>query len=144
MAASALEARLAALFTLAEAAFAGTAQRNGATSVTVPAGGLLIQRDGEPGEPEILLSPLSYHFDHQVEWEILFQKAGGAEDAADAQITALGTAIAADRTLGGLCDWVEAMRTRAYDVPIDDDRALPVRVDIVTVTLSYGTANPLT
>lgn len=28
----------------------------------VPAGRLLIRRDGEPGEPEVTLSPLRYHY----------------------------------------------------------------------------------
>lgn len=32
----------------------------------VPAAGLLILRDGEPGEPEVTLSPLAYHYLHQL------------------------------------------------------------------------------
>ena len=30
----------------------------------IPAEGLLILRDGEPGEPEVTLSPLRYHYQH--------------------------------------------------------------------------------
>ena len=30
----------------------------------VPAEGLLILRDGEPGDPEVTLSPLAYHYQH--------------------------------------------------------------------------------
>jgi hypothetical protein len=35
----------------------------------VPADGLLILRDGEPGEPEVTLSPLRYHYRHRAEIE---------------------------------------------------------------------------
>lgn len=31
----------------------------------MPAAGLLILRDGEPGEPEVTLSPLAYHYQHR-------------------------------------------------------------------------------
>ena len=35
----------------------------------VPAEGLLILRDGEPGEPEVPLSPFAYHYQHRAEIE---------------------------------------------------------------------------
>lgn len=35
----------------------------------VPADGLLILRDGEPGEPEVTFSPLRYHYQHRAEIE---------------------------------------------------------------------------
>ena len=37
--------------------------------------GLIIMRDGESGEPEILLSPLTYIYQHQVQLEISVQNA---------------------------------------------------------------------
>ena len=39
----------------------------------VPAAGLLILRDGEPGEPEVTLSPLRCHYQHRVEVEAAAQ-----------------------------------------------------------------------
>ena len=73
-----------------------------------PAEGLLILRDGEPGEPEVTLStPLAYHYQHRAEIEAVVQ--GDDRDAAfDTLCASIGAALAADRTLGGLCDWVEA------------------------------------
>ena len=72
--------------------------------------GVIILRDGDPGEPAVLLSPPEYVYEHRAELEVAM--AGGtsaARDAAfDALLQAIGAAIAADRTLGGLCDWVEA------------------------------------
>ena len=49
---AALHARLSAL--------PATALRGEVLPERVPAGGLLILRDGEPGEPEVTLSPLRY------------------------------------------------------------------------------------
>ena len=67
----------------------------------------LVRRDGDPGEPEVTLSPLRYHYQHRAEIEAVVQ--GTDLDAAFDTLTAsIGAAIAADRTLGGLCDWVEA------------------------------------
>jgi len=39
----------------------------------VPAEGLLILRDGEPGEPEVTLSPLAYHYRQRAEIEAVVQ-----------------------------------------------------------------------
>ncbi len=52
-----LTALLAQLSTLP-----ATALRGEVLPERVPAGGLLILRDGEPGEPEVTLSPLAYHY----------------------------------------------------------------------------------
>ena len=69
----------------------------------VPAAGLLILRDGEPGEPEVTLSPLRYHYQHRAEIEAVVQ--GATRDAAfDTLCASIGAALTADRTLGGVCD----------------------------------------
>jgi hypothetical protein len=47
----------------------------------VPAAGLLILRDGDPGEPAMTLSPLRYHYQHRAEVEAVVQ-AGTGRDAA--------------------------------------------------------------
>ena len=33
----------------------------------IPSGGLMILRDGNPGEPGVTLSPLIYHYQHRAE-----------------------------------------------------------------------------
>jgi len=56
--------------------------------------GLLILRDGEPGEPEVTLSPLRYHYQHRAEIEAVVQ--GAARDAAFDTLTAsIGAALSA-------------------------------------------------
>ena len=85
-----------------------TALRGAVLPERVPAEGLLILRDGEPGELEVTLSPLAYHYQHRAEIEAIVQ--GADRDATFDSLTAtIGAALAADRTLGGLCDWVEAV-----------------------------------
>jgi hypothetical protein len=41
----------------------------------IPATGLIILRDGQPGEPEVTLSPLRYHYQHRAELEVVVQGA---------------------------------------------------------------------
>ena len=67
----------------------------------VPASGLLILRDGDPGEPAVTLSPLRYHYQHRAEVEAVVQAGTGRDAAFDALAAGVGTALAADRTLGG-------------------------------------------
>jgi len=107
----------------------------------LPPAGLIILRDGQPGEPEVTLSPLRYHFQHRAELEVIVQGANDRATAFDTLIAAIGTALAADRTLGGLCDWVEAEAPASVDLPVDG--AASLKAAIVTVVLHYTTADPL-
>ena len=135
---SILQALLAVLQTLP-----ATVLRGEVLPERVPTGGLLILRDGEPGEPEVTLSPLVYHYQHRAELEVIVQdKTSPDRDAAfDVLTSAIGTALAADRTLGGLCDWVEAEAPRPVDLPVEGGQAL--KAAVVPVVLHYSTADPL-
>ena len=133
------ETILAALHTLLQA-LPATALRGEVLPERVPAEGLLILRDGEPGGPEVTLSPLRYHYQHRAEIEAVVQ--GDDRDAAfDALCASIGAAIAADRTLGGLCDWVEAEAPRPVDLPVEG--AASRKGAIITVVLHYSTADAL-
>lgn len=68
----------------------------------IPAAGLIILRDGPPGEPEVTLSPVRYHYQHRAELEVVVQAGSGRASAFDGLIAAIGAAHKADRTLGGL------------------------------------------
>lgn len=107
----------------------------------IPPAGLVILRDGQPGEPEVTLSPLRYHFQHRAELEVIIQGANDRATAFDTLIAAIGTALAADRTLGGLCDWVEAEAPASVDLPVEG--AVSLKAAVVTVVLHYTTADPL-
>jgi hypothetical protein len=116
---AALHARLSAL--------PSTALRGEVLPERVPAEGLLIRRDGEPGEPEVTLSPLAYHYQHRAEIEAVVQ--GTDRDAAFDALTAnIGVALAADRTLSGLCEWVEEDAPRPHEAAeVSQPRARPTR-----------------
>ena len=73
MTTSAAETRLIALLSLLESGLAGTgaevARVNGLPA-RVPEAGIALLRDGDPGVPEVTLSPLTYHYAHRAEVDI--------------------------------------------------------------------------
>ena len=107
----------------------------------IPAAGLIILRDGQPGEPEVTLSPLRYHYQHRAELEVVVQAGIGRASAFEDLITAIGAALEADRTLGGLCDWVEPEAPASVDLPVEGAAAL--KAAVITVVLHYTTTGPL-
>ena len=118
----------------------GSALRGEVLPERVPAAGLLILRDGEPGEPEVTLSPLRYHYQHRAEIEAVVQ--GATRDAAfDSLCASIGAELVADRTLGGLCDWVEAEAPRPVDLAVEG--AASLKAAVIPIILHYSTADPL-
>ncbi|MBW6495333.1 MAG: hypothetical protein K0B16_12415 [Burkholderiaceae bacterium] len=107
----------------------------------IPAAGLIILRDGQPGEPEVTLSPLRYHYQHRAELEVVVQTGTGRASAFDDLIAAIGVALEADRTLAGLCDWVEPEAPASVDLPIEGAAAL--KAAVISVVLHYTTTSPL-
>ncbi len=134
-----LQALLAALKTVPDA----TILRGAILPERIPAGGLLILRDGDPGTPEVTLSPLQYHYEHSAEVEVIVQgKTPADRDTEfDVLLIKLASAITVDRTIGGLCDWVEAEAPQPVDLPVEGAEAL--KAAIVPIILTYTTADPL-
>ena len=108
----------------------------------IPATGLIILRDGKPGEPEVTLSPLTYFYEHRLELEVVIQAGTGRDALFDALTSSIGTVLGADRTLGGLCDWVDAEAPEPVDLPIEGASAL--KAAVIVVVLHYATPDPLT
>ena len=107
----------------------------------IPTAGLVILRDGQPGEPEVTLSPLRYHYEHRAELEVIVQAPNGRATDFDSLIASIGTALEADRTLDGLCDWVEPEAPASVDLPVEGAAAL--KAAVITVVLHYTTTGPL-
>ncbi|NDR57132.1 acyl-CoA transferase [Aliiruegeria sabulilitoris] len=120
-----------------------TLLRNAGLPARVPAAGMMILRDGDPGEPEFLFSPPLYVFEHRAEVDLIVETGTDAErDAAfDTLKLALGAAIAADRTLGGLCDYVLGEAPAPLDLPVEGAEGL--KAATVGVVLTYATDDPL-
>lgn len=117
--------------------------RNPAKEQSLKQGALLCLFDGDRGEPEILLSPMTYSFNHAVQLEIWTEPYANftAEALQDQILSALGPALIADRTVGGLCDHLEPRLDGVETVA--SDGAVPVRISRITLTCSYTTPSPL-
>ena len=104
---------------------------------------LLILRDGEPGEPEVLLSPLSYYWEHHASLEVIVQ----ANDAAqrdtllDDLFQKIAAALANDATLGGLCDRVTPLTPDTNTIAVEG--AANIKAAIVPIELIYTTISQL-
>jgi len=133
------ECILATLHTLLQT-LPATTLRGEVLPERVPAPGLLILRDGDPGNPEVTLSPLRYHYQHRAEIEVVVQ--GVNRDVSfDTLIASIGVTITTDRTLGGLCDWVEAEAPGPVDLPVEG--AATLKAAVIPVVLTYSMDDPL-
>jgi len=115
--------------------------RGGVLPERIPPAGLMILRDGAPGEPGVTLSPLTYHYQHRAELEVIVQSSADRDGLFDALIAQIGAVTAADRTLRGLCDWVEAEAPEPIDLPIEGGAAL--KAAVVPILLHYATSDAL-
>jgi hypothetical protein len=121
-----------------------TVKRNSALPETVPAGGLIILRDGDPGEPEPALGGFgTTYYQHAVEIEVYVEEGdAAARDAVfDALLQQIGAALEADPTLGGVAFGLTygrpepsieavagapAIKTATLTVTIDDETSAPL------------------
>lgn len=130
---------------LAAALPAAEVNRNGSKAERLPDGGLVTVRDGEPGEPEVTLSPLTYTYNHVFALDVASPLPGPGvsdETALDAFLALIGAAVEADRTLGGLCEWAEPVPGETgEDVEIDGAEAR--RAASIGVLAIYSTRSPL-
>lgn len=116
--------------------------RNETLPTRIAAGGVVILRDGDPGEPEVTLSPIEYHYQHRAEVDLLVERVAGTRDAVfDALARAVGAAIDADRTLGGRCDWVEGLAPAPLALAIEGAESM--KAATITVVLHYSAADTL-
>src|SRR5918995_3354632 len=80
-------------------------ERNSVLPEKIPDGGLIVLRDGDPGEPEQALGGFgSTYYQHAVEIEVYLEEGDAAvRDAAfDELLQQIGAALDSDPTLGGL------------------------------------------
>lgn len=118
-------------------------KRNLAKPERIAPGGLAVVRDGDPGEPEVLLSPLIYVYTHRIPIEVAAYESASRprEDVLDEMLGAIGNTVRADRTLGGLCDFLEVEAPTPAD--LETLGAAPARFAEIAVVAVYGTADPL-
>ena len=104
------ENAIGALFAvLGQLSLETTVKRNAALPERIADHAMAILRDGEMGEPEVSLSPLTYHWQHQVAIELFVADpdASTRDSRMDSLLTDLATLIEADRTLAGVVEYAE-------------------------------------
>src|SRR5918996_1351300 len=144
MPASKPEQVLEALKTVLETVPDAAVERNSVLPEKVPAGGLMILRDGDPGEPEQALGGFgSTYYQHAVDIEVYVDEGdAAARDAAfDALLQQIGTALEADPTLGGLAFGLTYGRPESAIEAIAGAPA--IKAATLTVTIDYETSAPL-
>ena len=137
------ETILEALFATLQTISGPKILRNDPLPEKIPPEGLLILRDGELGEPEVMLSPLSYYWEHSASLEVFVQAADGdtRNQKMNGLFQSIASVLAADPTLGGLCDRVTPQAPDTDTLAIEG--APSVHTAIVPIELIYVTASQL-
>ena len=138
------ENAIGALFAVLGQLSLGTAvKRNTALPERVSDHAMAILRDGEMGEPEVSLSPLTYHWQHQVVIEIFVADPdANARDARmDGLLTELASLIEADRTLGGVIEYAEIGPPKFDELAPDGSSG--IKACLLPIVLHYSSSGPL-
>ncbi|CAM5281690.1 hypothetical protein [Sphingobium scionense] len=106
-------------------------------------GGRVVIRSGDPGDPEVTLGLLTYHYSHRIPIELTAYptSADSRGKVLDEMAAAIGDAIEADRTLGGLAEWIEPEPLITDDIFITAAQA--AGKGETAVIADYSTSNPL-
>jgi hypothetical protein len=134
---------LAALYGRLQILPRASVKRNEALPQAVPAGGLVILRDGDPGEPDVTLNPRTEFYGHRAEIEAFVTQptGGGGEAALDALLAEIGTTLATDRSLGSLAENLTWSAPETSVLAIEG--AAPILTARITVTIEYLVSDPL-
>jgi hypothetical protein len=110
----------------------------------IPAGGLIILRDGDPGEPEQALGGFgSTYYQHAIDIEVYVEDGDAvARDAAfDDLLQQIGVALEADQTLGGLAFGLTYGRPEPSIEAVAGAPA--IKTATLSVTVDYESDAPL-
>lgn len=138
------ENAIGALFAvLGQLSLGATVKRNAALPERVSDQAMAILRDGEMGEPEVTLSPLTYHWQHQVAIELFVADPDvSARDARmDGLLVELATLIEVDRTLSGVIEYAEIGPPKFDELAPDGTSG--IKACLLPVVLHYSSTGPL-
>ena len=136
---------LSTLFTKLQTLQSATVKtyRNMDKAQKITTGGIINMHDGASEEPEVILSPLTYIYEHIVTLEVMVQNPNSAtrDTALDALLVSISSVINTNRTLDGLAEWVEARSPDFDEEPIEG--AATVRTATVQIMVRFYTTDPL-
>ncbi|WP_375178044.1 hypothetical protein [Sphingobium yanoikuyae] len=99
-------------------------------------------RDGEPGEPDIDLSPPTYHYNHRIPVEIAaYVSSEPLRLVLDRMAGAIGAAIAADRFLGGLVSYLDVTALDLVNINVTGGQTQ--KGGMFDIIATYSTNSPL-
>lgn len=106
-------------------------------------GGMIILRDGASEEPDVLLSPLTYIYEHLAHVEVMVQApdADTRDSELDALLGAIGGIITGNRSLNGLAEWMESNAPAFVEEPIEG--APTVKMAQLSIMVRFVTNDPL-
>ena len=138
------ENAIGALFAvLGQLSLGTTVKRNAALPERIADHAMAILRDGEMGEPEVSLSPLTYHWQHQVAIErFVADPDASARDARmDGLLVELAVLIEQDRTLGDVIEYAEIGHPKFDELAPEGTSG--IKACLLPVVLHYGSSGPL-
>lgn len=138
------ENAIGALFAVLGQLSLGTmVKRNAALPERIADHAMAILRDGEMGEPEVSLSPLTYHWQHQVAIELFVADpdASTRDARMDGLLTELATLIETDRTLAGVVEYAEIGQPKFDELAPEGTSG--IKACLLPVVLHYSSAGPL-
>ena len=138
------ENAIGALFAVLGQLSLGTmVKRNAALPERIADHAMAILRDGEMGEPEVSLSPLTYHWQHQVAIELFVADpdASTRDSRMDGLLTELASLIEADRTLAGVVEYAEIGQPKFDELAPEGSGG--IKACLLPVVLHYSSAGPL-
>lgn len=138
------ENAIGALFAvLGQLSLGATVKRNAVLPERVSDQAMAILRDGDMGEPEVSLSPLTYHWQHQVAIELFVSDpdASVRDARMDGLLVELACLIELDRTLGGLIEYAEIGPPKFDELAPDGTGG--IKACLLPVVLHYSSSGPL-
>ena len=138
------ENAIGALFAvLGQLSLRTTVKRNAALPERIADHAMAILRDGEMGEPEVSLSPLTYHWQHQVAIELFVADpdASTRDARMDGLLVELAALIEADRTLAGVVEYAEIGQPKFDELAPEGTSG--IKACLLPVVLHYSSAGSL-
>ena len=106
-------------------------------------GAIIVLRDGESGDPEVLLSPLTYIYEQVATLEIMIDNAyaQSQQTSLDDLLMIIGNLIDNNRSMNGLAEWMEAQAPEFLQEAVEGAPA--IRAAAVNVLMRFSTTSPL-
>jgi hypothetical protein len=118
-------------------------KRNSALPERMTEHSMVVLRDGDMNEVDVMLSPLTYQWEHSANLEVYVSHPDGAERDArmDVLLKRFSELVTADRTLGGVVQFTQIHPPKFEEVA--PDGALGIKACTLDVVMHYASSDPL-